>query len=357
MVPDVAHRLSLTDGVLGVALACTILGAIPAMRLAGPAGNRPGVPLLAPGVLFYAATCLLPALAPNAAWLAAALACVGAASGSLDVLMNACVSTMEATDGRRRMHLAHAMYSAGLFGASVVTGLLRQAGLGYRPILVLVAGAIAALACLARRPATPVSATVVPPEQRSRLGWDAGLVALGLLCALAFVLENGMELWSALYMNRFLHAAPAIAALGPGVLGLSAVFGRLGGQALAARLGDARLIGVAGVVAACGVTGFTLAPSWPLALPALMLSGGGISIAAPIFFGLAGRWTGPATRGSAVSLVSGVSYLGFLVGPFYLGTMSDAFGLRAALLTLAACALSFSVLAPPLIGRRSVAQR
>ena len=181
--------------------------------------------------------------------------------------------------------------------------------------------------------------------------FNGRLLGLGLLCAVAFILENGMELWSALYLNRDLHVQPAIAALGPGILGLSSVGGRLGGQTLASRLGDGRLIALAGAIAGFGVIGFVWAPNWQLALPALILSGSGISIAAPSFFGLAGRWAQPGNRGSAVSLVSRVSYLGLLVGPFYLGALSGAVGLRLALLSLAGCALSFTVIGPWLVAR------
>ena len=138
------------DGTLGGALACTMIGAIPAMWVAGRAGNRPGVPLLSASVVAFGLSSMLPAMASDGLWLAGCLAAVGAASGTLDVLMNACVSEMEAVDGRLRMHLAHAMYSAGVFGASIVAGLLRQIGLGYRPILLLAALTIMALAAATR---------------------------------------------------------------------------------------------------------------------------------------------------------------------------------------------------------------
>jgi len=323
------------------------------MWFAGLGGNRPGVPLLAPAVLALAVCCALPGLAQESISLSVALAAVGAASGTLDVLMNACVGEMEAADGHRRMHLAHAVFSAGLFGSSVAAGLLRQAGLGYRPILAIAATLILMLSAAARQQGTRRRdiAPSLPPAGRTSL--DGGLIGLGLLCGVAFMLENGMELWSALYLNRNLQAQPAIAALGPGLLGLSAVAGRLGGQALAGRLDDARLLASAGLVAALGVIIFTMAPTWPFALPALILSGSGISIAAPTFFGLAGSWAGPGKRGSAVSLVSLISYLGFLVGPLYLGAVSNAFGLRAALSTLAACAVALAVVGPLIIRHRA----
>ena len=44
-----------------------------------------------------------------------------------------------------------------------------------------------------------------------------GLVAIGLVGAVAFVVEGGTESWSALFLERQLHAEPAVSGLGPGV--------------------------------------------------------------------------------------------------------------------------------------------
>ena len=350
LLPEVARDLALSDRELGLALASAMSGALPAMWLAGRGGNQRGVPLLAPTVLALALTVLLPSFAAGAWSLCAALFFVGAASGALDVLMNAAVGELEAGDGRRRMHVAHAIFSAGLLAASVCAGLLRQAGFGFRPILVVVAAAALILSMAARGGRAPARLPQAPPGRRA-LPPDGDLIRLGLLCAVAFVIENGMEMWSALYLQRSLHAEPAAAALGPGVLGLSAVGGRLGAQLIARRLGDARLLALAGGLAATGVALFVLAPSWQLALPALILSGSGISAAAPTFFGLAGSWAAPGQRGSAVSLVTLISYLGLLAGPPALGLLSNALGLRTAIALLVVCPVCLGTLGPWLVRR------
>lgn len=341
VLPDIARTLHLDDRALGLSLTCAVLGALPAIWLAGRGGNRPGVPLLAPAVLLFGLTCLGPALASSRSALSVSLAIVGASSATLDVLMNAAVSEYEIVRRVRRMHVAHATYSAGVFVGSVSAGLLRQGHVPYAAILISCVAITMASALLAR--GTP-SVPVVPHHAEGSAAGSAvpaALLGLGALCAVAFMREQGMELWSALHLERDLHAAPAVAGLGPGLLALSAVAGRLTGQTLAERAGEPVLLACAGTAAALGVVDFALAPSWGMALPGLLLSGGGVSVAAPTVVGLAGRLAGPERRGSAVSTVALIGYVGFLVGPLALGALADALGLRLALLSLTSCALIF----------------
>jgi MFS family permease len=102
------------------------------------------------------------------------------------------------------------------------------------------------------------------------------------------------------------------------------------------------------VGAAAGATGTVvaaLAPAAPLALAGIAVAGAGISICAPILFSLAGRNADEAVRGAAVSVVTTIAYLGFLVGPAVVGLLADATTLRASLAGAGAVALLLGVLA------------
>jgi MFS family permease len=351
LLPDATRILHLSDGTVGLAMMVAIAAGLPAMMLAGRAGNRAGVPLLAPSVLAFAIAVTLVSFARNEATLMGALGIVGMASGALDVLMNTAASELEARHAKRRMHVIHAMWSLGLGTASISAGLLRQAGVDYRLALLTAAGAIALLAIPARQRradreppahAAAQAAEAAEPPVVTRV-WSAPMLLLGLLCATAFLVENGMDTWSALHLERDLHAPPAIAGLGPGLLAFSSFAGRLTGQAVVAVMGEARLVLWAGLTTAAGVAGFALAPGWELALPPLLLAGSGVSVAAPTVVSLAGRLAGPRARGSAVSLVAQIAYTGMLCGPLVLGALSDRFGLQNALLGLLFCGLAFGL--------------
>ncbi|MFC8008519.1 MFS transporter [Streptomyces olivaceus] len=62
-------------------------------------------------------------------------------------------------------------------------------------------------------------------------------------------------------------------------------------------------------------------------------------------------------RGRATSVITSVSYLGFLLGPVYVGLWADATGLRGAMIAVAALAAALSLLALPLLALSRSADR
>jgi MFS family permease len=188
-------------------------------------------------------------------------------------------------------------------------------------------------------PASPRAA----PERRFAL--SRRLLVLGLLCGVAFVVEGGIENWSALFLETELDASPSFGGLGPGFFAAAMVAGRLLGQWLEVRIGDRRLLSAGALTAATGLALAAVAPSVPVALLGFALGGAGISVAAPTLFGAAGRGATEAERGSAVASVTTISYLGFLAGPPLIGAVSGAADLRAGMGLLAAIALALSMAA------------
>jgi hypothetical protein len=82
-----------------------------------------------------------------------------------------------------------------------------------------------------------------------------------------------------------------------------------------------------------------------VALIGIAAAGLGTSICAPTLIAIAGRRARPEGRGSAVSVVTTVAYLGFLLGPASVGVAAHATTLRTALGAVAGLALLLAVLA------------
>jgi MFS family permease len=162
---------------------------------------------------------------------------------------------------------------------------------------------------------------------------------LGVLCGVAFVVESGIENWSALYLETELDASPAVGGLGPGLFAAAMVAGRSLGHWLETVVGDRLLLMGGAVTAGGGLALAAVAPAVPVALVGFALGGAGISVAAPTLFGAAGRGAPDAERGSAVASVTTVSYLGFLGGPPLMGVVSGALDLRAGVAMLAGIAV------------------
>jgi MFS family permease len=168
-----------------------------------------------------------------------------------------------------------------------------------------------------------------------------GLLAIGFLGAAAFVVEGGTESWSALFLERQLHAHPAVSGLGPGIFGGSMALARFAGQALH-RFSDRLLLGGGAALSAVGCCIVAAAPNAPVGLVGFALAGAGISLTAPIVFGIAGR---RPDAGSAVATVTTIGYLGLLVGPPLVGGIAQASSLRASFLTLGVIAAAVAVAA------------
>jgi MFS family permease len=180
-------------------------------------------------------------------------------------------------------------------------------------------------------------------RRRARLG--RGLLIVGGVLALAFLVENGLEGWSALFLERTFDSSPAVSGLGPGLFAASMATGRLLGQRIGRGSVSVRMI-FAGACAAAGLVIAAFAPHAVVALLGFVVAGTGLALSAPTLFGEAGRVGGEGGRGAAVSTVAILGYLGFLAGPPLIGGVAGATSLRGSFVFLAAIALLLVVCAP-----------
>lgn len=337
LVPDIRAATGASDAALGAALLCVAVGAIPSMIAGGRLVDRFGVRALLPlSVAAFGLSAVLPAAAPNPVVLGAALLVVGMASGFMDVVMNAGVAQAEAETGRRSMQFAHGSFAVTYVAAALLSGQARGAGYGPLPVLAVVAVSCLVLAVLARRWA-PEAAPATAAKERQRP--DLILIGLGVIGGIAFLSENGLQSWSALFLERLLSAPPQISSLAPATVGLAVAVGRFGGQVLAERISDKAMLFGGACLGLVGSLVFATATTVASALAGIFVAAGGVSVLAPAALGLAGRSVPPDQRGSAVATVGVIAYGGFFVGPAMLGFLSDGFGLRTAMASLAACAL------------------
>jgi MFS family permease len=271
--------------------------------------------------------------------LALALAFVGVGTGALDVAINAQAATIEARHQVRVMDGLHASFSIGVLCGGIGAGLLRRAGADPAWIL----GGVAVLVLLATLVNLAPSVPPEPVQRRARIARP--LLVVGGVLAVAFVVESGLEGWSALFLERTLDSGPAVSGLGPGLFAASMATGRLLSQRARHPSVYARML-FAGVAAAAGLVVSATAQHAVVALAGFVIAGAGLALSAPTLFGVAGRLGGAGGRGSALSTVAILGYLGFLVGPPLMGAVSSASSLRGGFLFLCAMAILLAVCAP-----------
>lgn len=351
ILPAVRTEAGVSDGQLGAALLMIGLGALLSMRFTGYLIDRYGGVVLPTAVLLFGLCGLLPALASSAVTLGAALFLLGATSGAFDVAINATGSHAEALTERPLMNLAHGLFSAAVVLASLGTAGLRQAGAGVLPVLGGVLVLIAAIAVVVLLPGSRgMSVRTASGGDRPKRKLEPALLIFGGVCALAYLVENAWQSWSAVHLDASLGAAPALASSAPAVFAAAAAAGRFSGNALLTRARPVQLLIAGGLVAAAGTGIAAAADNVWVALVGIGIAGLGTSVCAPTIIGMTGAWAGPERRAGAISTVTTIAYLGFLLGPAAVGAASSVWSLPAALGGVAVLAVVVALLGP-LAGR------
>jgi MFS family permease len=175
------------------------------------------------------------------------------------------------------------------------------------------------------------------------------------LCALAFWVENAWQTWSAVHLERTLGATAGVSALGPAAFAAAAVAGRLAGQRLTQRFSDRVLIAAGAAVAAAGTGLAATASGTAVGLAGIVAAGAGTAVCAPTIISLAGAASPARERGAAVSTVTTIAYLGFLIGPAVVGGLASLTDLRISLTAVAvpAGALALAAALVPFPRRRA----
>lgn len=347
LVPDLKARSGASDGELGAAMLVAGAGAIGAMLVVGRLWQRFGWGLVPVTCVLFGVATLGPALASSPLTLMLALFLIGAGSGALDVAMNAAVSDVEASQDARLMFGAHALFSLGMLVSSISTGFAREAAAQPLLILAVVCGAIVVVGLAnvqgARHHATSDQAAERIAQAGSGGALPRALLALAVLCAIGYLIEDGAQNWSALFMERNLGASPALGGAAPGVFAGAMFLGRGSGQRIGRRLSERQMLSGGAAMTALGLGLLVLAPAPAVALVGLAFAGAGIGVVAPALYGRAGRSVPASQRGAAIARLTIFGYTGFVIGPALIGILAEGFGLRSALAALVLLAVVLAV--------------
>lgn len=351
--PALKQHLSLSEADLGQALFFGALGAVFSMAMAPRiiAWTGRGRGVIGAAIVPMALGFALIGQAHSFVAFALAICLTGCATGFVDVIINARVSSTEARTGRHLMSLNHGCFSLAYAGAAFSMGLGREAGLPL-PWLYAALGAVVVLWVLLtlRDPGfedTAAPDTITAPSAKL----SAPVYLIGLMILTAFFAENSTEIWAALHIEQTLGGGAAQGALGPTMLGLTMAFGRFTGQGLANRFGTRIVMTAMALLGAAGGITAAFAPSPQIAYLGFGLLGLGISSLAPLAFNLGGRYLNDTNRSTGIARMSLIGYMGFFLGPPLMGLLAEAFGLRAAFAliagTIALLPLLLAQLHPP----------
>ncbi len=345
-IPAIRDRIGLSDGQLGVALACIAIGAIVAMPIAGSLGARFGSRRTTRGALLLSCIAVgVVALAPSLPVLCALTVLFGVAMGSLDVSMNAHGVAVEGHYDRPILASFHAAFSLGGLAGGALGALAAGAGLDVRAHLALTSVACAAVGLLWSRRFLAADADAVGASEPTFVKPPRRLLPLGALAFACLLIEGASGDWSGVYLRDELGSSAGVAALGFTGFSLTMTAGRLVGDRLVHRFGSPAVVRAGGTVAAAGFALALLAATPAIAVLGFACLGAGMSGVVPIVFRAAGHVPG-MTAGMGLAAVSSTGYLGFLVGPPVIGGIAELVGLPSALILLVALGAVVAWLAP-----------
>lgn len=341
------------DAELGVALLFVGAGALPAMAVTGRLIDRRGSRVSAILLCLLAiAGCGVGVFARDFVTLAAGMTLVGAASSAADVAINTVAANAENASDSPMLTRSHGLFSVAVVASTLGIGALLSAwDSGDTLGAFLLSGSLIAVTAgfvwggtTFRPTGTDGIGHVDSSRPRTSAGALFPLLAVGIVGALAYAIENAYQSWGAVFVVDFYAAGPAVASFAPATFAAIAAIARLTLAPLSRSSPRALLI-AGGASAALGSIMLASSTSPGVAFAGIALAALRTATLFPTLLSQATRDIPPRKRGSVTSTVATVAYLGFLLGPACIGLLAASFTLRGAFLAVAAAGAGFAAVA------------
>lgn len=324
-IPDIKSTLQLSEAALGTMLFALPIGQLIAMPFSGKIVTRYGSRKISILGLFCYAFCLtLLGLASESWQLAVGLLLFGFFGNFCNIAVNTQgVFTQQLFD-KPIIGSFHGSWSlAGFCGA--LTGLLMLA-FELSPFQHFLVAFGFVLVILLTNYKFIIKAKSKQEEEKSNYSFwknpDKTLLWLGLICFCGMASEGIMFDWSGVYFKEIIKAPGALVVLGYTTFMISMASGRFLSDILVAKYGAKKVLTISGLVISGGLYMAVLLPYLIPCTIAFMLVGFGVSNVVPIIFNVAGNNENVPT-GIALTIVTSISFLGFLIGPPLIGFIAE----------------------------------
>lgn len=340
LIPFAQQRLHFNHADFGLLLLCGGLGAMLAMPATGKIVQRIGcrVPI---GFALLLLAVLLPSLSllSTPLMMAITLFLFGTAAGSLGVALNIQAVVVEKNSLKSLMSGFHGMASlGGLAGVLTITALLALSissvisAFAVSLLLVIIVFLSVPYNIKAVENTLLEASSKVKKSIRQRLPQPL-IILIGITCFIIFMTEGAAMDWSGIYLTQQYGVNAAFAGLAYTFFAIAMTTGRFTGDYLIRYFGEKKLLTYSAICATLGLALVSIAPHWWLVLVGYTLVGAGCSNIVPIMFSRAGRQKMMANA-VALSCVSTMAYTGILVGPAFIGMVSELIGLSTVFMAL-----------------------
>ncbi|MEO7979187.1 MFS transporter [Flavobacterium sp.] len=163
---------------------------------------------------------------------------------------------------------------------------------------------------------------------------DKTLMKFAVICFVSMACENTMYDWSGIYFQNVLHASQKITTAAFVFFMIAVTLGRFCGDYVVIRFGIKKILFYSAIFISVGFLICFLFPFIISTIIGFILIGIGVSCTVPLVFSIAGK-SKNLSSGSALTSISTIGYLGFLIVPPMVGFISEALSMKWAFLVMA----------------------
>ncbi|KIO51057.1 major facilitator transporter [Flavobacterium hibernum] len=330
-IPDIKTALHLTEGDLGSILFALPMGQLVIMPFSGKMVTKFGSHRILIFSLIMYVLCLANlGLATSALQLSLGLFLFGLFGNLANIAVNTQGVYTEVLFRKTIMSSFHGMWSfAGFSGALVGLGML---ALNLSPFhhFLIVGGVVLLMVAFNFKFLVKAKEKIknkTSEKKKLFVKPDSALIWLGVIGFCSMASEGVMFDWSGVYFKDVVKAPGPLVILGYTSFMIMMASGRFLGDGLINKFGRERVMQISGVMISAGL--FT-AVFLPYIIPctiAFMAVGLGVATIVPTVYSMAGK-NPTVPPGEALTIVSSVSFLGFLMGPPVIGHIAESFGLQ-----------------------------
>lgn len=325
-IPDLKNKLHLSDGELGALLFVLPVGSMLSMPLSAFLVGKYGSKKVVIAATILYPLLLIPISLISVVWELVPFVLLFGMLGNLcNISINTQAVGVEAMYGRSIMASFHGTWSlAGFTGAAIGAFMVSAHIIPFIHYCIVVSCLVIMVAAVQGKALKKDNSH---PGQRLFAVPDSALLRLGFIAFSSMVCEGTMFDWSGVYFQKVVAAPAEKVTLGYAAFMATMAGGRFLGDRLVGRFGKQRVLQASGVIITSGLLLAVLLPGIYTATLGFLLVGIGVSSVVPLVYSSAGK-SKRLSPGLALTAVSSIGFLGFLVGPPIIGFIAQAFNLR-----------------------------
>ena len=337
-IPDFKEKLHLTDSELGTILLGLPIGSLISLPLAGWLITKyESKWICLTAIVMYIFIMPILGYSPNSFGLFIALFLFGMAGDILNIAMNTQVVTLEKSMNKTIMSSFHALFSLGLMLGALSGGIILNYKVSSFNHLLVIGGLnfLSIPFFLSNLLPDQFKKNNESQEGKKKSFFDLGphLFTLSFIAFCGMLCEGAMADWITLYFKESTFISTFPTTIGFTSFALSMVIGRSMGDYVAKLFSIKNILTLNGILISLGLLITLMTTNEYIMIIGCLIAGIGISTIIPIIYSEAGK-SKNISPSVAIASVSTIAYVGFLVGPVFIGYLSDYLGLNKALYLL-----------------------